>query len=121
MSASASFTAAITAPAAGAVVAAGQDLSVTWAPQPAADYIAVSLYRMANGSWSSVYGSPWPRAADVKAETIPGSVVDAGVACCLGAAGTYLLNVAFTRSNCPPTADGCVHSAVVASEQFTVQ
>jgi hypothetical protein len=115
----AAFSGAITAPAAGATVTSGQPLKVTWAPQ-AADYIVVELFERIQGSWVDVYTSSPPRSSDVTSETIPAPGMlaqDAGVV----AAGSYLLNVSFTKANCPATADGCVHSSTVVNELLTVQ
>jgi hypothetical protein len=121
------FAGAITSPPAGATVPAGRDLTVTWPLQPAADYVIVELFRQDNGAFTSVYTSQIPRAADSNQETIPGGSsggdggLDGGAACCLATPGTYLINVAFTKANCPPTADGCVHAGIVAGEQIAVQ
>jgi hypothetical protein len=112
------FTAAITSPSAGATVPAGQadgggELSVIWPLQPDADYVRVELYQGPPPGWRPVYSSPHPNAADVGQEKIPGNKVTTP--------GTYLLNVVFTKANCPPAADGCVHASAVATEQITVQ
>jgi hypothetical protein len=103
----------IASPPSGAAVAAGKDLTVTWSEVASADYEIVDLYRMANGSWSRVYTSPEPAASDRASETIPAASV--------AQPGDYLLNVAFAKANCPPTADGCVEANMVASELLIVQ
>jgi hypothetical protein len=108
-----SFTGTIKSPSAGATVPAGQDLTVTWALQPGADYEEIELFEDQQGSWSNVFASPRPDPADVSQETIPRSSI--------AQPGTYLLNVAFTKANCPPTADGCVHASAVANEQIIVE
>jgi len=107
------FTGAITSPPAGAAVPAGQDLTVTWALQPAADYEEVELFQQVQGAWTSVFASPQPDAADIGQETIPGARI--------AQPGMYLVNVAFTKASCPPTTDGCVHASTVANERLAVQ
>jgi hypothetical protein len=116
------FTGTITQPSAGAILPAGGAICVAWSREPA-DYVTVELFkRDTSNSWVSVYNSSLPKLADVAptsscdgggatAETIPGTL----------GAGSYLLNVSFTKANCPATADGCVHSSTVANELFTVQ
>ena len=127
------FTGTITQPPPGAVLPAGEAICVTWTQEPA-DYVAVELFkRDSRGSWISIYNSSPPEPADVPATsscdgggasagatalTIPGVLEDGGVGTL---AGSYLLNVSFTKANCPATADGCVHSSTVANELFTVQ
>jgi hypothetical protein len=111
------FTGAITSPAPGATVPVGKSIDVTWVLQPA-DYVIVDLFVRMNKSWVNVYTSSTPDAPDVSSETIPAVLADGGT---VTAAGSYLLNVSFAKANCPATADGCVHSSTVASEQLTVQ
>jgi hypothetical protein len=97
----------------GALDGGSNDLIVKWPVPAPADYEIVDLYWMTNGSWSRVYTSPQPVAPDKDSETIPaGSVAQPG---------SYLLNVAFTKANCPPTADGCVEASTIANELLTAQ
>jgi hypothetical protein len=107
------FTGAIASPSAGAMVPANQDLTVTWAPQPMADYEEVELFEWQQGSWKNVFASAQPNAADVSQETIP--------AASIGQPGMYLLNVAFAKASCPAIADGCVHASTVANARLTAQ
>ena len=111
------FTGTIMSPAPGATVPAGKSIDVTWVLQPA-DYVVVDLFVRVNKDWVNVYTSSPPIAPDVSSEIIPAMIADGGA---VTAAGSYLLNVSFAKANCPATADGCVHSSTVASEQLTVQ
>jgi hypothetical protein len=115
------FAVAITSPSPAATVPSKTDLRVTWALQPAADYELVDLFWQMPSVTTNVYSSPQPRAQDVTQELIPGGPDDAGKPGPLANPGTYLLNVAFTKANCPAVADGCVHASTVANEQLTVQ
>jgi hypothetical protein len=113
------FAASIISPAAGAPVSHGMDLVVTFPVQAEADYYSVQLFAKQDGGFAGVYASPlydaWDQAdgSNMITTNIPGAM--------LSQPGTYLLNVAFTRANCPAAADGCVHASAVASEQLTVQ
>jgi hypothetical protein len=126
------FTGTISEPPPGAILPAGKGMCVSFSPQPA-DYVVVELFRAEDaGAWLSVYRSSPPKPSDVAAaagscadagaaanvETIPGMLRDGGMST---PAGSYLLNVSFTKANCPTTADGCVHSSTVANELISVQ
>ncbi|MDP8999280.1 MAG: hypothetical protein M3O46_04140 [Myxococcota bacterium] len=103
------FVGAIASPPAGAVVPLDTSLTVTWPPQPQADYERVDLFLQGQ----SVYTSPQVEAQDKTSETIPMTNV--------ATPGSYLLSVAFGKASCPPTADGCVMANTVATEQITVK
>jgi hypothetical protein len=108
------FTGMVTAPAMGATVMHGQSLTVTWASQPAADYILVELFEQNSmGQYTATYASPQPDAADTLQEVIAGSYIPT--------AGTYLLDVFFGTASCPLMADGCVLAGAVSSVNLTVQ
>ena len=110
------FDGAILAPMGGATVPVMTDLSVQWMPEPLADFEAVTLFaKDSMGAWSPRYQSPLPHAADDSnaSETIP--------AANLGFAGSYLLNVAYTKANCPATANGCVLAETVPDVTSTVK
>ena len=113
------FTVGITQPAAAQTVSVNQDLTVTWPLQPAADYVQVELFLQmgtdakGNPLWGQPVHTSQIIAPDVGQEVI--SKTD------ITKAGTYLLNVAFTKANCPPADDGCVHGSIVANELFTVK
>ncbi len=92
-------------------VAAGQALTVTFSPEPEADYVQVELFEGDGGSWSLQYQSPAPETADTTQETIAGSF--------LVAPTEYLIDVAHTNANCPIEAAGCVNASVVAAEIVT--
>jgi hypothetical protein len=97
------FDGSVQSPAAGAKIAVGQLLVVAWTPEPRAAYTLVQLFHRAGSSLASKYTSPAPLGLDVSKETIPAASIDA--------AGTYLLNVQFSKPTCPLTADGCVYNA----------
>lgn len=107
------FVGSIAVPAAGATIPAGKDIMVTWPLQAAADYEIVDLFQQKQGAWVRVYTSPQPRAPDEATEIVPAASVSQP--------GMYLLNVSFTKANCPPIADGCVEASNVANELLTVQ
>ena len=101
------FDGAIVSPDGGAPVPAGSPLPVVWAPEPQADYEIVQIF--ASNGLASVYISPEPDPPDEVEET-----VEAGLP-----AGSYLLNVSYSKTNCPPTADGCVQANTVSAENIT--
>jgi len=107
------FAGAIASPADHAAVPTGQPLVVSWPAQPLADYEVVELFVLKGSTWSATYASPQPVAADTTQETIPASSIPQS--------GQYLLEVAFSKSNCPVTADGCVSANAVASAHLTAQ
>jgi hypothetical protein len=103
------FDGAIVAPDGGAPVPAGKPLSVTWAAEPQADYEVVQIFT--SSGLASVYVSPQPDPPDQTTETIvPG--LDAG---------SYLLNVSYSKTNCAATADGCVQANTVSAGSFIAQ
>ncbi len=108
-----SYQAAMIAPAAGATVAVGHPLAVSWQPEPASDYAFVELFQQAGSSYASRYASPVADGPDVTQETVPGAD--------LAQAGSYLLNVQVSRASCPATADGCVYGASITGGPLTVQ
>ncbi len=105
-----SFDGVIATPTDGATVPVGTALSVTWNPEPSADYELTEVFQKSGAAWKSTYTSPQPNDSTVTSETIPNLP-----------AGQYLLNVALTKANCPPAADGCVLAAAIAAVEFTVQ
>jgi hypothetical protein len=107
------FMPTITAPPAGMSFPKGQDILVTWPLQPGADYETVQLYVSQNGGLAQTYASPTPDATDVNEERIPGMN--------LATPGSYLVVVAFVKSNCPASKDGCVHSSTLATQSITVK
>jgi hypothetical protein len=106
------FTGTVSSPASGATIPQGQPLTVTWAPQPAADYVVVELFLLMGGQYVQKYASPQPDAADAVKEVIPGPLIPAG---------KYLLDVFFSTANCPATADGCVLASAVTGVDLTAQ
>lgn len=107
------FDAGISAPASNATIPVGQPLSVTWPAHPTADYEVVELFAHTPSGWTGAWQSPAPDSPDATQETVPGSAI--------GAAGPYLLNVVFSKANCPTTSDGCVYAGSVADVQLTAQ
>jgi hypothetical protein len=108
-----SFDGAIGSPADGATVPANKPLAVTWTTEPSADFVLTELFAQgAAGGWARAYTSPAPNESTVATETIPGAALPAG---------QYLLNVVFTKANCPAAADGCVLASSIAVARFTAQ
>jgi hypothetical protein len=109
-----SFTPAMTSPASGATVPAGQPLVVSWPAQPLADEAIWTIYTQAagGGAWNPVATSPAPADQATTQQTIPAAAITAG---------PLLVQVGFLVGSCPATADGCVVSTVVASAQITAQ
>jgi hypothetical protein len=108
-----SFDGAIATPSDGATVPANAPLAVTWNAQPGADFVLTELFaRNDAGGWTLAYTSPQPNDASVTSETIPAAMLPPG---------KYLLNLAFSRANCPASADGCVFANAVGVAQFTAQ
>ncbi len=102
-----SFDGTITSPDGGA---APSPVTVSWTAQPQADFELVELYAAQDGGSASApaFVSPQPNAADETSESVG---VDGG---------TYLVNVAYTKANCPADAGGCVQAAAVAATTVTV-
>jgi hypothetical protein len=117
-----SFVGAITSPEAGIALQGSSsggaaDLQVTWVPEPA-DFVTVTLFEDQTPSgptstWTTVYASPAPQDPSTTEAVIPGQDV--------ADAGDYLLNVQYSKANCPSAADGCVVSSMVADTLFTVR
>jgi hypothetical protein len=108
-----SFDGAIAKPSDGAVVPANTPLTLSWSAQPAADFVLTELFAKTDaGAWTLAYTSPQPNDSSVTSETIPASDLPPG---------TYLLNLAFSRANCPASADGCVFANAIGVAQFTAQ
>jgi hypothetical protein len=87
-------------------------LHVVWSPEPQAGYETVTVYpETADGGivGTAVFASPTPDPAGQTSETT-GPLE----------AGTYVVNVAYTRANCPSSAGGCVQAATVAATTTTV-
>jgi hypothetical protein len=108
------FDAALSTPADGSKLAAGQGFDVTWPAQPAADYAVVQLFQKASGAYAARYASPASIATDVTKESVPGSAVSM--------AGQYLLNVDLGQASCALNASkGCAYLLHPATAQLTVQ
>jgi len=103
------FDGTVVSPDGGAPVDANAPLPVVWTPEPQADYEVVQIFQ--SSGFASVYVSPQPDPPDSVQET-----VQAGVA-----AGRYLLNVSYSKTNCPLTASGCVQANTVAAANFTAE
>jgi hypothetical protein len=91
---------------------ASSPVTVTWTAEPLADFEAVALYAVQDGGLASApaFVSPQPNPPDQTSETV-GAVE----------AGTYLVNVAYTKANCPADAGSCVQAAAVAATTVTVR
>jgi hypothetical protein len=109
-----SFTPAMTSPANGATVPAGQPLVVSWPAQPLADETIWTIYSQAagGGTWNPVDTSSLPADQATTQQTIPAADVTAG---------PLLVQVGFLVGSCPPTADGCVVSTAITSAQIVAQ
>jgi hypothetical protein len=105
----ATFDAVVTSPPNGAIVHAGQDLSVAWPAQPGADFEVVELFAGHGSTWAASQVTP-PLRADKTGATVA-----------VGDAGSYLLNVLFTKGNCSAPSDGCVFSESDGTAQVTAQ
>jgi hypothetical protein len=103
------FDGSIVSPDGGASVPAHQPLTVTWTPEPQADYEVLQVLR--SSGLASVYLSP---RADSPAQTE--ETVDAGVD-----PGSYLLDLSYSKTRCAATADGCVQSNTVSEVNVTAQ
>jgi hypothetical protein len=98
---------------------AGAPVNVSWSAEPQADYEVVEIYRSeADGGIAPTpaYISSLPDSPDATSETIGGGVL---------AAGSYLVNVAYAKANCPASvadasAAGCVIAESVAGQNLTV-
>jgi len=101
------FDGAIVSPDGGAPVPAGHALPVVWTAEPQADYEIVQIFT--SGALASVFVSPEPAAPDEVEET-----VEAGLP-----QGSYLLDVSYSKTNCPAIADGCVQANTVAAVNLT--
>jgi hypothetical protein len=87
-------------------------VNVVWSAEPQAGYEMVEVYpETADGGvvGTTVFASPSPDPPGQTSETT-GPLE----------AGTYLVNVAYTRANCPSYAGGCVQAAAVAATRTTV-
>jgi hypothetical protein len=105
-----SLSPALSAPSSGAMVPAGQPLTVSWPALPS-DGELVELFRQQAGAWTAAYQST-PDDADVTQQTVPGADVTAG---------PLLINVDFLLGSCPVTSNGCVATTFVAASQVTAQ
>jgi hypothetical protein len=102
------FDGAIVSPDGGAPVPAGSPLPIVWAAEPQADYEVVQIF--ASSGLASVYASPEPDPPDEVEETVAAGRLPKG---------SYLLNVSYSKTNCPATADGCVQANTVSAGSFT--
>jgi len=119
------FAGAVTSPLADASVAANGSLDVAWTAQPQADYEIVEVFKKlatdgGPASWGLTYASPEPESpgsmgVHIGSDDDSGS--DAGTP--LPGAGRYLINVFYTKANCPPSKDGCVYATTVAGTVFS--
>jgi hypothetical protein len=90
----------------------GGDLNVTWSEQPQADYETLQLFPSPASGATAAYSSQ-PKEFDETSDCIPGAKIQRP--------GSYILNVAYSKTNCPFTADGCVYSDAVAVAAITAQ
>lgn len=107
-----SFDGTITSPDGGSTDGGvASPLTVTWTAQPQADYEVVELYAAQDGGWASApaFVSPRPNPPDRTSEST--GALDAG---------TYLVNVGYTKASCPADAGACVQAAAVAATTVTV-
>ena len=109
----ATFDGSVSSPSPGAAVPAHSPLTVTWVPAAGATYEVVQLFATQGTMQTPVFLSPAANATTVMTETIPASA--------LAAAGSYLLNVAYSNASCPPAADGCVYNNSTVPVMFTAQ
>jgi hypothetical protein len=106
----ADFAGALSSPADGASVPAGQPLVVTWPMQAEADYMSVDLFSRTGSQFTGAFDSGDPIAPDVTTLTIPGGSVPAG---------TLLLNVNAARAACRLQSDGCAYLLEAGSANLT--
>jgi hypothetical protein len=106
------FDAAMTSPATGATVPAGQPLTVAWTSQPLADYAVIDFFVKQGSAWSPVYSSPTAVAPDQPSAAIPGSNVTAG---------SYLVDLELAQTSCGKGSDGCAYLYHTASATLTAQ
>jgi hypothetical protein len=107
------FDTTLTTPASGGSIHVGQAFLVSWPAQPTVDYELLELFFKQGSTYQSVYAAGALDGPDVLMDTIPAGAV--------ANPGTYLLNVAFAKANCPASADGCVYGNTVGSAQLTAQ
>jgi hypothetical protein len=88
-----------------------QDVSVSWAAQPTADYVTVAVFDATSGA---LVTSTDPIAPDQPQAQLHLPATDGG-------AVNYVVDAYFTTASCPTTTDGCVLSSVVAAAQITAQ
>jgi hypothetical protein len=87
-------------------------VTVSWEPEPQSGYEVVELYAAeGDGGWfgTPAYASPAPDPPGQTSEVT--SALDAG---------TYLVNVAYTRALCAIDAGGCVQASTVAASTTVV-
>jgi hypothetical protein len=119
------FAGTVTSPLADASVAANGSLDVAWTAQPQADYEIVEVFKKlatdgGPASWGLTYVSPKPESPGSMGVHIGGdgdAGSDAGTP--LPGPGRYLINVFYTKANCPPSKDGCVYATTVAETIFS--
>jgi hypothetical protein len=107
------FDGAVTAPADGASVPAGQALTVQWAPEPQADFELAELFASRAGGLAATFVSPIPDAPDLLQEVIPASSI--------ASPGTYQVDVTYSKTYCPATTGGCVHAGTTAIATITAR
>jgi len=101
------FDGAIVSPDGDASVPANRPLTVAWSPEPEADYEVLQIFQ--SSGFATAFVSPQAVSPDQDQET-----VDAGLE-----AGSYLVNVSYSKTNCAVTADGCVQANTVAAVDIT--
>ena len=120
------FVGMVTFPLADASVAAHGPLDVAWTAEPQADYEIVEVFKNFNtdggpASWGLTYASPKPQSPSSMGVRIGGDgdagSDDAGTP--LPGAGLYLINVFYTKANCPASKDGCVYATTAAATVFS--
>jgi hypothetical protein len=92
----------------------GTSVDVSWSAEPQADYEVVEIYRSeGDGGYNPTpsYISALPDSPGATSETIGAGVLEAG---------SYLVNVAYAKANCPADAAGCVVAESVAGKPLTI-
>jgi hypothetical protein len=95
-----------------ATLPANTPLVATFSGPADSDYVQVELFEQEGGAWTQRYESPAPEAPTTTQEVIGAPR--------LASPGTYLIDVLYTKANCPLTAAGCVQAAAAAAQQFDV-
>ena len=95
-----------------ATLPAKTPLVATFSGPADSDYVQVELFEQEGGAWTQRYESPAPEAPATTQEVIGATSLDSP--------GMYLIDVLYTKANCPLGGAGCVQAAAVAAQQFDV-